>query len=82
MEGLDLCKGLFGIVQNFQKYTSTGANDAKTLRAKARERAAKASRKVQKSVPTTSFVAWHSWTVAHAYGFLDRIVLAFTVSNM
>ena len=27
---------------------------------------AKGSRKVQKSVPTTSLVAWHSWTVAHA----------------
>ena len=37
-----------------QKSISTGTHDAKTLRAKARERAAKGSRKVQKSVPTTS----------------------------
>ena len=41
-------------------------HDAKTLRAKDRKRAAKGSRKVQKSVPTTSLVAWHSWTVAQA----------------
>ena len=52
-----------------QKSISTGTHDAKTLRAKARERAAKGSRKVQKSVPATSLVAWHSWTVAHASEF-------------
>ena len=51
------------------KSISTGTHDAKTLRAKARERAAKGSRKVQKPVPTTSLVTWHSWTVAHACGF-------------
>ena len=44
-------------------------HDAKALRAKARERAAKGSRKVQKSVPATSLVVLHSSTVAHAYGF-------------
>ena len=37
--------------------------------AKARERAAKGSRKVQMSVPATSLVVLHSSTVAHAYGF-------------
>ena len=60
-----------GIVQKpcLKKYICTGKRDAETLRAKARERAAKGSRKVQKSVPTTSLVAWHNWTIAHAYGF-------------
>ena len=54
----------------FKNHISTGTcHDAKTLRAKARKRAAKGSRKVQKSVPTTSLVAWHSRTVAHADGF-------------
>ena len=46
-----------------------GTHDAKTLLAKARERAAKGSRKTQKSVTTTTLVAWHSWTIAHACGF-------------
>ena len=57
-----------------QQNISTGTHDAKTLQAKARERAAKGSRKVRKSVPTTSLVAWHSWTVAHAYGFFLTIL--------
>ena len=46
------------------KNLSTGTHVAGTLPAKAHERAAKGSRKVQKSVPTTSLVAWHSWTLA------------------
>ena len=51
------------------KFMSTGTHEETTLWAKARERAAKGSQKVQKSVPTFSLVAWHSWTFAHAYGF-------------
>ena len=61
-----------------QKYISTGTHDAKTLRAKARERAAKGPRKVQKSVPATSLVVLHSLTVAHADGFFLPDYLAFT----
>ena len=41
----------------------------KQMPSKARERAAKGSPKVQKSVPTASLLAWHSWTVAPAFGF-------------
>ena len=37
----------------------------------------KGSRKVQKSVPTTSLMAWHSWTVAHAYGFFWTALFGF-----